>query len=654
MEKWKTYSKASSSWENHTIYYDELSVEEAKKLSTPEECARPCKPGKKPKTCHFQWTVEYYHTFGGACKLCKPTTNTSVSSDCQCILVDGMDLSGIITVNRMYPGPAIQICLGDFVVVDVTNKVAGNALGIHWHGIYQRDWQHYDGVPFLTQCPINEGSTFRYQWRAQNPGTHFWHAHSGLHKAEGLHGAIVIRQPKSKEPNKKLYDYDGLDNVMFISDWMHKNIPSYFPGTTFRNLGQDPDNILVNGKGQYTDSLGNETSTPLAVYNVKPGMRYRIRLINGGSFNCPVQMTIQDHNLTIIAVDGEDIVPRIVTTITTFSAERVDFIINASQSGNRSYWIHFRGFGVCAHKKVQQHAILRYIGSELDSPQTPKPSYDSPLPSGIIFNEVNEVCHGNRTDVVCIKNLESIDSIHPRILRKESDMQLYLPFTFHLYDDNHLFEPNTYKRFIVPSGDESFGATMAGISHINPPSPFISQLSDIPDGYICNKTNLPARCLNSPICHCSHVINIPLNAVVDLMLVDVSGPTGISHPFHLHGFGFHVLAQGLLSKVNLTESNIKQGIELDRKEYLSSHNRPPTKDTLAVPSEGYTIARFIADNPGWWLFHCHFLPHLYNGMALVFRVGDQKDLPPTPEGFPKCGNFVPSIHKSNPKARGKM
>lgn len=187
-----------------------------------------------------------------ACKLCKPTTNTSVSSDCQCILVDGMDLSGIITVNRMYPGPAIQICLGDFVVVDVTNKVAGNALGIHWHGIYQRDWQHYDGVPFLTQCPINEGSTFRYQWRAQNPGTHFWHAHSGLHKAEGLHGAIVIRQPKSKEPNKKLYDYDGLDNVMFISDWMHKNIPSYFPGTTFRNLGQDPDNILVNGKGQYT------------------------------------------------------------------------------------------------------------------------------------------------------------------------------------------------------------------------------------------------------------------------------------------------------------------------------------------------------------------------------------------------------------------
>lgn len=65
MEKWKTYSKASSSWENHTIYYDELSVEEAKKLSTPEECARPCKPGKKPKTCHFQWTVEYYHTFGG-------------------------------------------------------------------------------------------------------------------------------------------------------------------------------------------------------------------------------------------------------------------------------------------------------------------------------------------------------------------------------------------------------------------------------------------------------------------------------------------------------------------------------------------------------------------------------------------------------------
>lgn len=32
----------------------------------------------------------------------------------------------------------------------------------------------------------------------------------------------------------------------------------------------------------------------------------------------------------------------------------------------------------------------------------------------------------------------------------------------------------------------------------------------------------------------------------------------------------------------------------------------PIKDTISIPSKGYTIFRFKADNPGFWLLHCHF------------------------------------------------
>jgi FtsP/CotA-like multicopper oxidase with cupredoxin domain len=32
----------------------------------------------------------------------------------------------------------------------------------------------------------------------------------------------------------------------------------------------------------------------------------------------------------------------------------------------------------------------------------------------------------------------------------------------------------------------------------------------------------------------------------------------------------------------------------------------PLKDTISIPSRGYTIFRFKADNPGWWMLHCHF------------------------------------------------
>ena len=34
------------------------------------------------------------------------------------------------------------------------------------------------------------------------------------------------------------------------------------------------------------------------------------------------------------------------------------------------------------------------------------------------------------------------------------------------------------------------------------------------------------------------------------------------------------------------------------------------KDTVIVPDGGYTIIRFLADNPGWWFFHCHLEFHV--------------------------------------------
>lgn len=32
---------------------------------------------------------------------------------------------------------------------------------LHWHGLLQKGYQYYDGVPMVTQCPIMAGSTFR-------------------------------------------------------------------------------------------------------------------------------------------------------------------------------------------------------------------------------------------------------------------------------------------------------------------------------------------------------------------------------------------------------------------------------------------------------------------------------------------------------------
>jgi FtsP/CotA-like multicopper oxidase with cupredoxin domain len=65
-------------------------------------------------------------------------------------------------------------------VVDVVNHLHGSSTSIHWHGILQRDAQYMDGVPMLTQCPIVEGTTFRYAFPTDESGTFFWHSHDGI------------------------------------------------------------------------------------------------------------------------------------------------------------------------------------------------------------------------------------------------------------------------------------------------------------------------------------------------------------------------------------------------------------------------------------------------------------------------------------------
>ncbi|KAE8747739.1 hypothetical protein FOCC_FOCC005562 [Frankliniella occidentalis] len=67
--------------------------------------------------------------------------------------------------------------------------------------------------------------------------------------------------------------------------------------------------------------------------------------------------------------------------------------------------------------------------------------------------------------------------------------------------------------------------------------------------------------------------------------------------------------------------------------------QPVEKDTIAVPSGGYAVVRMVADNPGFWMFHCHFLYHLVTGMSVVLQVGELSDMPPAPRGFPRCGDF---------------
>ena len=204
-----------------------------------------------------------------------------------------------------------------------------------------------------------------------------------------------------------------------------------------------------------------------------------------------------------------------------------------------------------------------------------------------------------------------------------------------------IFENCIFKKCLAAPGADHLVSLIDEISYVAPPSPPLSQLDDIPAEQFCNGDNKPLNCKTN--CMCTHTIDIPLNAIVEVVLVDEVQQPNLSHPFHLHGQAFHIMGIGRSPNKDI-KINLKHALDLDRKGLLMRHFKsPPAKDTVAVPNNGYVVFRFKADNPGFWFFHCHFLFHIVIGMNLVLHVGTQADLPPVPYNFPKCGHHLPPI-----------
>ncbi|KAJ4431310.1 hypothetical protein ANN_19907 [Periplaneta americana] len=303
-----------------------------------------------------------------ACQNCRQ--NMSHCYNPQCVAADGYD-RGILTVNRMLPGPSIQVCYGDKIVVDVKNEMPSQSTTIHWHGLFQRGTPFYDGVPMITQCPIVGGNTFRYQFYANQPGTFYWHSHDGIQKSDGLQGSLVVRRPRDHEPNGQLYDYDLPAHVIVISDWSHRPAIDHFPGLVNPVTATYETFFLINGRGRFTDPVEGTTTTPYSVFRVHPGKRYRFRVVGAICIHCPALLSIDGHNLTIIDTDGNSVKPVEVQALHLHSGERYDFILSATNEV-KSYWIRVKGGSTCAKmESSHQKAVLQYQGAAETEPREP-------------------------------------------------------------------------------------------------------------------------------------------------------------------------------------------------------------------------------------------------------------------------------------------
>ncbi|XP_066596700.1 uncharacterized protein [Prorops nasuta] len=619
--------------------------------STSEECARPCEDGAPPKNCYYHFQIEFYNSMNDNCNKCRPDNKQHLYNRprCECIVADGIQRT-ILSLNRMLPGPSIQVCLNDRVVVDVENLADGIEASIHFHGLHQRGYQYFDGVPHLTQCPIATGKTFRYYFEAKQQGTHYYHSHVSLYTVDGQFGSLVVRTPPSLDPHFHLYDEDLPEHVLIICDWLHDLSIFRHIGYFYTNF-EGTDSILLNGKGRYVNYYdGKVFSSELEKYEVQRGKRYRFRIISAVVISCLIKISVVQHPLTVIAIDGNDIEPVTVDQVVLNSGDRVDVILTADKP-IATYIMKIESPGDCqadgesiANFPV---AIIKYkVEPEvLPFPLIKERRKERSLENRMsIFNPINmSFCDDNRSHMICYQNLIPIAKIDDRLLQVVPDYRFILPFSFFIFDRTNdvMFQTDSYTpHFLIVTG-RSVTSMMDGITHKDAAVPPLSQRNqDL--GISCNSANMPKDC--EPPCNCFHKYDVKKDSIVEIIAYDESPWRMVLHAFHLHGHSFHIFDIGQfpgvdkLSKEHLSPVIAKHEQKLRNKEYVN----PPAKDSLNAPLRGYFIIRFIADNPGWWLFHCHLVWHHGTGMAMVFHVGEDSDLPPVPPNFPECSNFTPT------------
>lgn len=74
-----------------------------------------------------------------------------------------------IAVNGQIPMPTLTFTEGDTAEIVVHNQLK-ESTSLHWHGIFLPNKE--DGVPWLTQKPIEAGATYTYRFPIIQHGTH--------------------------------------------------------------------------------------------------------------------------------------------------------------------------------------------------------------------------------------------------------------------------------------------------------------------------------------------------------------------------------------------------------------------------------------------------------------------------------------------------
>lgn len=369
----------------------------------------------------------------------------------------------IISINNQFPPPIIRLKRGDTLRLNLYNDL-NEPTSLHFHGIFQKGSNQMDGPTMLTQCPIPPQSHFTYEFTVDQTGTYWYHAHESVQYGDGLRGALII------EDDEKV-GYDD-DVVITLTDWYYGNTEALLK----QEHGDEPD---------IDSSLFNDTRE--TKWEVETDHKYLIRLINIG-MSASQYFYIEDHNLTIVEIDGVKVEPVEVDSVMLTTGQRYGVILQTKNNREKNY-------GMMSATNMMMRKVY--------------------LPNWIVYDDS--------------KPLEAPPEIKTRELHYIDDLELRpLEKIPRLREPDHQFE-FVYKDMEY-NGQHYW--TMNGTPHLSPKIPTLMTLLSS-DDTLYNEPVIYGNSTNVFFLQSGEVVEIVLNSN-EMM----------KHPFHLHGHNFQVLARG--------------------------------------------------------------------------------------------------------------
>lgn len=253
-----------------------------------------------------------------------------------------------IAVNGSIPMPTLNFTEGDTAEIHVYNDL-DEETSLHWHGLILPNSQ--DGVPYLTQMPIKPHSEYVYRFPIIQHGTHWYHSHSELQEQIGMYGAMILNKREELDiPTIPVVISEWADmnpnevdrSLHTGTDWFaikkgsaqsygeaiqHGHFATKVTNEWKRMKAMDIsdiyyDQFLINGK--------NEDEYP----QFKADDKVRLRLINAGASD-NFWLSYSGGKITVIASDGNDVVPIEVDRLLIAVSETYDVIVTIPD--NKSY-----------------------------------------------------------------------------------------------------------------------------------------------------------------------------------------------------------------------------------------------------------------------------------------------------------------------------